>query len=97
MSSQHPPQTADDLGLMRGFPPLPEARVTYANQLLGPYNRWSFQNIQKLNPTADVWRGNGPVAHFEKEPRAIDKVAYQRRDGTTYRFTDFAHREYQGH
>lgn len=80
MSFQQPPQTADELGLMRGFPPSPDARVTHTTQLLGPYNRWSFQNIQKLNPTADVWRVNGPVAHFDEEPGDIDGVPYQRED-----------------
>jgi hypothetical protein len=65
---------------MRGFPPPPNARVAHAKQLYGPYNRWSFQNIQKLNPTADVWRGNGPVAHFDEDPRGLDHIPYQRRD-----------------
>ncbi|BCL84681.1 serine hydrolase [Ktedonobacteria bacterium brp13] len=94
MSFQRPPKTADELGLMHGFPPSPDARVTHATQLLGPYNRWSFQNIQKLNPTADVWRGNGPVAHFDEEPGDIDAVPYQRRDGTTYTFGEMPELSY---
>jgi CubicO group peptidase (beta-lactamase class C family) len=94
MSFQRPPKTADELGLMRGFPPPPDARVTHATQLLGPYNRWSFQNIQKLNPTADVWRGNGPVARFDEEPGDIDAVPYQRRDGTTYTFGEMPELSY---
>ncbi len=94
MSSQQPPKTADELGLMHGFPPFPETRVTHATQLLGPYNRWSFQNIQKLNPTADVWRGNRPVAHFDEEPGDIDKIPYQRRDGTTYTFGEMPELSY---
>src|SRR5215471_7188639 len=94
MSLQQPPKTADELGLMHGFPPPSDARVTHATQLLGPYNRWSFQNTQKLNPTADVWRGNGPVAHLDEEPGDIDGVPYQRRDGTTYTFGEMPELSY---
>ncbi len=86
MSQEQQPQTANERGLMHGFPPPVEARVTHENQLYGPYNRWSFQNIQKLNPTADVWRGNGPIVHFDEEPRDLDFISYQRRDGTRYNF-----------
>jgi hypothetical protein len=94
MSLQQSPKTADELGLMHGFPPPPDMRVTHATQLLGPYNRWSFQNTQKLNPTADVWRGNGPVTHFDEEPGDIDGVTYQRRDGTTYTFGEMLELSY---
>lgn len=86
MFTQRPSKVADEPGWMRGFPPLPEARVTHAQQLYGPYNRWSFQNIEKLNPTADVWRGTGPVVHFDEAPRDLDSIPYQGRDGTTYTF-----------
>ena len=46
--------TAEERGLMRGFLPAADAIVTHAQQLFGPYNRWSFQNIQKLNGTARI-------------------------------------------
>ena len=26
-----------------------------------PYNRWTFQNVRQIVPTAEVWRGPGPV------------------------------------
>jgi Rifampin ADP-ribosyl transferase len=45
---------AVELGLMSRFPPLLDRLVTHDNQLLEPYNRWSFQNELKLNLTADV-------------------------------------------
>jgi CubicO group peptidase (beta-lactamase class C family) len=31
-----------------------------------PWNRWSFQNVRELLPTAEVWRGNGPAHVFPK-------------------------------
>lgn len=87
-------QTASELGLMSGFPPLPDKIVTHENQLYAPYNRWSFQNIQKLNDTADVWRGEGLVAQLDYDPLDLDNVHYQNRAGTTYSFGDMVEVSY---
>lgn len=77
MSESDRPPTAAELGLMAGFPPAPAKRVTRANQFHAPFNRWSFQNEDKLNPAAAVWRGDGPVAGFEAAPRDLDGLAYE--------------------
>jgi CubicO group peptidase (beta-lactamase class C family) len=54
--------TADDLGLMRGAPPFPAARlVTLDNWQEPPFNRWGFQHVRELVPTARIPRGEGPV------------------------------------
>ncbi|HYF66160.1 MAG TPA: serine hydrolase [Herpetosiphonaceae bacterium] len=81
MSTSQLPAGAADLGLMAGFPPAPDARVSHANQLYGPYNRWSFQHELQLNRTADVWRGAGPVARLERSPRDLSAVGYRNRAG----------------
>jgi CubicO group peptidase (beta-lactamase class C family) len=60
--------------------------VTHANQLLAPYNRWSFQNELQLNRTADVWRGDGAVSQFEYAQRDLSEVTYQNRAGTQFTF-----------
>lgn len=44
-------------GLMHGFPPPAEARVSKVNFLRPPFVRWSFQHIQRLLPTIDVPAG----------------------------------------
>jgi len=88
MAPQQRPASAAELGLMVGFPPPPDQRVTHANQLLGPYNRWSFQNELKLNRTADVWRGSGPIAPLESVPRDFPSVTYQNRAGDRFTFED---------
>jgi hypothetical protein len=62
MVSFEKPKTANELGLMQGFPPSADKRVTHENQLLGPYNRWSFQNELQPNRTVDVWRGGAKAA-----------------------------------
>ena len=88
MSLPQNPQTASELGLMQGFPPLPDKLVTHENQLYGPYNRWSFQHELQLNHTVDVWRGAGPVAPLEKALLDLSQVTYQNRAGTQFTFED---------
>ena len=94
MADQQTLQTAGDLGLMKGFPPLPEQRVTHANQLYGPYNRWSFQNELALNRAVDVWRGNRPVAQLDYAPSAIDQVTYRNRAGTEFTIAEMVELSY---
>ena len=44
--------------LMTGFPP--QHVVTKANWMAPPFNRWSFQHMEILTPTATISRGVGP-------------------------------------
>ncbi|MEO1128483.1 MAG: serine hydrolase [Planctomycetota bacterium] len=46
--------TADELGLMEGFPPPPDKRVDRSSLLKGPGNRWAYLNMRSLYPTAAV-------------------------------------------
>lgn len=86
MTTMDIPKTARELGLMRGFPPQAEKAVTHENQLLGPYNRWSFQNELALNKTVDVWRGSGPATAFTYDLHDLSRVLYRNRLGTAYTF-----------
>ena len=52
------PATAAELGLMVGDPPAPGALVTLANWQDPPFNRWAFQHVRDLIPTARVARGD---------------------------------------
>lgn len=87
------PETAEELGLMKGFPPLPDKNVTHANQLYGPFNRWSFRNL-KMNRTSDVWRGNEPVSPLEYSLMDIEDVPYQNFMGTKFTFRDMIYSSY---
>lgn len=40
--------------LMQGFPPSPETQVTLANWRKPPFNRWSFQHVREIVPSADI-------------------------------------------
>src|ERR1043166_1350885 len=40
--------------LMTGFPPPPEGQVTLANWRMAPFNRWGFQHVREIVPSADI-------------------------------------------
>jgi hypothetical protein len=40
--------------LMAAFPPPPEGQVTLANWRTAPFNRWAFQHVREIVPTADI-------------------------------------------
>ncbi|HVY98404.1 MAG TPA: serine hydrolase [Dongiaceae bacterium] len=42
-----------------------------------PWNRWAFQHIRELLPTAEVWRGSGPVRSLPRAARDLDGIAVQ--------------------
>ncbi|MGE5226735.1 MAG: serine hydrolase domain-containing protein [Planctomycetaceae bacterium] len=63
--------TAADLGLMRGSPPPPGQLVTLANWQDPPFNRWGFQHVRDLIPTARIPRGDGPVWRLPRAERDL--------------------------
>ena len=40
-----------------------------------PWNRWSFQHIRELLPTAEVWRGSGHAKRLPRAERDLDGIA----------------------
>ncbi len=72
---------ADELSLMRRFPAGDSEQVTIANMQEGPFNRWAFRNMRRLLPTANVWRGDGPVTDLPAAPAHLDDIVFEDRDG----------------
>jgi CubicO group peptidase (beta-lactamase class C family) len=65
----HPP--SDTPALMAGVPPFPQqSLVTLANWQDPPFNRWAFQHIRELIPTARIPRAATP-APLPREERDI--------------------------
>ncbi len=77
------PKTAAEHGLMQGFPPALDKRVTLENWQDPPYNRWGFQHVRELIPTARVSRGRGEVRPFERNPQHLDDISFAGADGET--------------
>ncbi len=59
---------------MEGSPPPPDRLVTLANWEQPPFNRWGFQHIRDLIPTARISRGEGPVWKLPRAERDLSKV-----------------------
>ena len=53
--------SAEEAGVMVGYPPAASGRVTLDNWLKPPYQRWSFLHTRELVPTAGIARGLPPV------------------------------------
>jgi CubicO group peptidase (beta-lactamase class C family) len=56
--------------LMTGFPPSPQGQVTLANWRTAPYNRWAFQHVREIVPSADI--ANEPSNVRPLPPATID-------------------------
>jgi len=53
--------TAEELGLMKGFPPPADKQITKANALqTPPFIRWSYQHMRMFYPTANVPAADKP-------------------------------------
>ncbi len=90
-----PYATAEELGLMRGFPPPAGKRVTRANALMkAPYNRWSYQHMRTVYPSAPVAcsERSTPVT-VEIDP-AIADLVIPRPDGRTADLPTFLRESY---
>ena len=48
-----------------------------------PWNRWAFQHIREILPTAEVWRGAGPASPLAEAPEDLGGVSFTRTDGAT--------------
>ena len=63
-------------GLMTGAPPFPdESLVTLANWQEPPFNRWAFQHVRELIPTARIARG-GPARRLPRTEREVSGIRF---------------------
>ncbi len=61
------------LPIMRGSPPaLVPPRMDWDRP---PWNRWSFQHIREILPTAEVWRGRRGAKEFPRSETDLDGLA----------------------
>jgi CubicO group peptidase (beta-lactamase class C family) len=67
---------------MQVFPVLPEQRVPHQDWDRAPWNRWSFQNVRQMVPTTEVWRGEGDINRFARQPKELGSIKFKSTDGT---------------
>lgn len=72
--------SAEELGIMQGFPPPPDKQVTKANAIQNPpYNRWAYQHMRMFFPSAPVQAADKPFLlsktidwSFEKNVKVME-------------------------
>jgi CubicO group peptidase (beta-lactamase class C family) len=66
---------------MSGPPPFgPQSQVTLANWQDPPFNRWAFQHVRELVPTARISRGTGPAWRLPSDHRDIAAIRFRHQD-----------------
>jgi len=73
------PKTAAEMGIMQGSPP--KQLIDISKWDKGPDNRWAFQHISEIIPTANISRGSGPVSLLERAPTDLSELVFETPDG----------------
>ena len=66
-------------GMIDRFPPPLDGQVTLANWRMSPFNRWGFQHVREIVPSADI--ANDPDDLWRLPPVAADLSGLMLDDG----------------
>jgi CubicO group peptidase (beta-lactamase class C family) len=88
------PRTAQQLGIMRGFPPPPEKRPDLTNWDLAPFNRWSFMNIRNLFPTVDVKADFNNIQPLPSALQDLSSISFRDHTGHQRTIAEFLDNSY---
>ena len=79
----HPVEEETTQGVMEGFPPVPQARVTIDNyrsrfpggeRVSAANTRWAQFHMCEIHPTQTIRRGSGPVRTFPVQLRNVGRM-----------------------
>jgi len=90
--SNEPYDTAThaELGLMQGFPPPTDRQVNRLNGLwVPPFNRWSYQNMRRLLPSALIAPADKPVHLARRIDAEFNQISVTREDGSQADFETY--------
>ena len=73
---------------MTGFPPPAEGQVTLANWRTAPFNRWGFQHVREIVPSADIPHAPGHIWVLPSAPADLSAFSFQH-DGARLDFDKF--------
>ena len=68
--------------IMQGFPVAVAQRMPRQDWDRAPWNRWSFQNVRQILPTTEVWRGDGEINHFSRQPKELGSIKFKSAEGS---------------
>jgi len=75
------------MDLMTGFPPTPDKLVTLSNWRTPPFNRWAFNHVSELVPSAFVRTVTG-ASPLEADPRSLTDFRLSH-EGRNFGFNDW--------
>jgi len=81
------------LGVMQGFPPPQDKRVTKANAFQLPNLRWAFRHTRETSPTAGIARASAALALPSGPVADLDDVAFEL-DGRRIKLSSYLHDTY---
>lgn len=70
-----------EIALMKGFPPLEEGQVTLGNWRKPPFNRWAFQHVREIVPSANIKNDPARVRALASEPLDLRIVTVDTEQG----------------
>ncbi len=71
------PKSAREEGIMVGYPPSKDQAVTLANWQDPPYNRWSFQHVSSVLPTAMISRGSESITPLARADQDLSGITFE--------------------
>jgi len=74
---------------MEGFPPAQDGQVTLANWRQPPFNRWAFQHVREIIPTADIPHDPASARELKSAPQELDRISATMAGGKSTSFGQF--------
>jgi len=75
--------------IMNGFPPSPNTQVTLANWRSPPFNKWGFQHVREIVPSADIAAATSDFLELVSEPANFGDCQIENNDGNLISFDRF--------
>lgn len=72
----------NEIALMKGFPPAEEGQVTLGNWRKPPFNRWSFQHVREIVPSAEIANDPAHVRPLASDPQDFSAVTIEDDEGS---------------
>ena len=79
---------------MKGHPVTPENRIPRQEWDRPPWNRWSFQHIREILPTAEVWRGTSSIWELPKRHLDLAVTEFRIDDSASTTVNDWLETSY---
>lgn len=94
MSKVNRPQTAQATGIMTGIDINLEKQVSLANWDAAPFNRWAFQHVPALIPSARIGRGTQAASLLERSHQNLMDLEFTGPDSNPLTIAEMLSRTY---